>query len=172
MCSVFTVRYVDDAGDATTVVVVAVEISVFVRPGVVDPIARSRNDACVSTVTAADVTTRISSDVEARSSTVQGSVPEMVRSRSPIAMVSVSPAVSALLEGRSSLPRNVPPELAVQNETWVIVSVVDTFVQVMAAVFEMAPDAAAEPNVTACLVVSVAAFVVPADPGDPVCSFT
>jgi hypothetical protein len=39
-------RCVEDAGDATTVVVVAVEMTVFVRPGVtVDP-DRSTYDAC------------------------------------------------------------------------------------------------------------------------------
>jgi hypothetical protein len=39
-------RCVEDAGDPTTVVVVAVEMTVFVRPGVtVDP-DRSTYDAC------------------------------------------------------------------------------------------------------------------------------
>ena len=43
----------------------------------------------------------------------------IVRSRSPIGIRNVSPAVTAALEERSSRPRNVPPEEAVHSETQV-----------------------------------------------------
>ena len=89
----------------------------------------------------------------------------------PDGMVNVSPAVTAFAAARSSEPRNVPPELAVQNEMYEYVSVVDTFVPTVSAEFEFAPAEAAA-HVPCFLVVSAAAFAVPAEPGSPVCSFT
>ena len=86
-------------------------------------------------------------------------------------MVNVLPAVTACGVARSSEPRNVPPELAVQSEMWEYVSPVLTFVHTMSALFEFAPPDAA-PHVPCYLVVSPAAFAVPAAPGSPVWSFT
>ena len=48
-----------------------------------------------------------------------------------------------------------------ENDTHVTVSVVETFVHDTATVLVIDPDAAAEPNVTACRVASVAALIRP-----------
>ena len=56
-------------GDATTSVVVAVEmVAVLVRPGVITPEALSTHDAWTSVLATEDVTTLILSDVEVRRS--------------------------------------------------------------------------------------------------------
>ena len=60
----FTALYVDAAGDATTVVVVAVVIdAVFVLPGVITLEALSTHDAWTSTAVALPVMTLITSEV-------------------------------------------------------------------------------------------------------------
>lgn len=71
----------------------------------------------------------------------------IAKSKSPIGMRNVSPAVTAAVDDRSSEPRNVPPVDAVHIETCEYVSVFDTDVHSTAAVFEIAPDDAAAPNV-------------------------
>jgi hypothetical protein len=86
-------------------------------------------------------------------------------------IVKLSPIATVRETARSSLPRNVPPDVADQNETCVYVSAVPTFVQLTSAEFVIEPDAAAE-HVTATRVVLPAAFAVPADPGSPVWSLT
>lgn len=61
----FTFLCVEAQGEATTVVVVAVVILVFVLPGVIVPDALSIYDACISiVVVAVPVVTRRISDVE------------------------------------------------------------------------------------------------------------
>jgi hypothetical protein len=62
-------------------------------------------------------------------------------------MVTLSPAVNARAVAHCTFPKNVPAVDAVHNEPHDHVSDVDTAVQVVAAVFEIAPDAAADPNV-------------------------
>jgi hypothetical protein len=86
-------------------------------------------------------------------------------------MVKLSPLSTARDTARSSEPRNVPAEVADQNDTCEYVSEVDTLVQLMSAEFVIDPAEAAE-HVTASRVVLPAAFAVPAAPGSPVWSFT
>jgi hypothetical protein len=62
--STLTVRCVEDAGDATTSVVVAVVMLVFVRAGVTVVPERSTNDAWTEIVPADPVTNRTLSEVE------------------------------------------------------------------------------------------------------------
>jgi hypothetical protein len=93
------------------------------------------------------------------------------RSRSPAAIVKLSPAVTAREVSSASDPRNVPELTASQKETWEIVSEAERFVQVTSPEFVIAPEAAAE-NVTDCRVVSPKAAVAPEAPGSPVWSLT
>jgi hypothetical protein len=86
-------------------------------------------------------------------------------------IVKLSPIATVLGVVRSSEPRNVPAEVADQNETCEYVSAVLTFVQLTSAEFVIAPDDAAE-QVTATRVVLPAALFAPAAPGSPVCSLT
>jgi hypothetical protein len=92
-------------------------------------------------------------------------------SRSPAAIVNVSPAVTATDDASASEPRKFPADEASQNEMCEYVSDAATDVHEMSAEFVIAPPEAAE-NVTAVRSVSVAAFEVPAEPGSPVWSLT
>ena len=75
--SIFTVRCVEAPGEPTTVVVVADEIAVFVRPGVIVPDALSTHDAWTDRFADDDVVTRSRSDVEVSRSTGQLAVKEI-----------------------------------------------------------------------------------------------
>src|SRR5437879_1299681 len=66
MFSVLRLRCTPDAGDATTSVVVAVVIAVFVRLDDTVPLALSSHDACTSSAAAALEMTCSLSDVDAR----------------------------------------------------------------------------------------------------------
>lgn len=70
------------------------------------------------------------------------------------------------------LPLNVPAVDADHSEQCEYVSAVDTPSHNTAAVFEIAPPDAADPNVAWTRVVFAAAFAVPAAPGSPTWSFT
>jgi hypothetical protein len=86
-------------------------------------------------------------------------------------IVNVSP-IATVFDAVSALePRNVPAELAVQNETCEYVSAVLTLSQTTSAFVAFAP-AEEDANVACCRVVLPAAFDVPAAPGSPVWSFT
>ncbi len=91
--------------------------------------------------------------------------------RLPADIVKLSPARTARDVFRSSDPRNVPADVADQNDTNEYVSDVLTFVHATSALLVMLPLAAAE-HVTATRVAFPAAFAVPAAPGSPVCSLT
>lgn len=86
-------------------------------------------------------------------------------------MRNVSPAVIAALDDRSSDPMNVPALDPDHKLTCVYVSVVETLVHSIVAVFEIAPEDAA-PKYARVRVVFVAGLLVPAAPGSPRCSFT
>lgn len=88
----------------------------------------------------------------------------------PAAIVNVSPVDTVFGVVRSPYHKQFPDELASQIEIWVSVSP-DTFVHVAALSLVTVPDELA-PNVTAALVVVVAALLVPDSPGEPVCNFT
>ena len=82
-------------------------------------------------------------------------------------MVKSSPATTDRDDDSAADPRKFPAVDASQNDTWLYVSVVDTFVHAVSASVVIDPDAAA-PNDVLCLVVFVAAFDDPAAPGSPV----
>jgi hypothetical protein len=89
----------------------------------------------------------------------------------PARIEKLSPIATVLGVARSSLPRNVPAELAVQNDTCEYVSAADTLVQFRSAVVvDDPPDA--DPNVACTRVVFAAGDVVPAEPGSARWSFT
>lgn len=87
----------------------------------------------------------------------------------PEAIVNVDPDVTAP-PVMVPEPTNVPPDDAVHSVQWVYVSVAATDVHVMSESFAIDPADAA-PNDTSFRVVFVATDVVPAEPGDAVCSW-
>ncbi len=116
MTSDRTLRTVEAAGEATTVVVVAVVIWVFVRPGVVVPLALSTQAACTPMVETADpVTIRIISEVEARY--IQVTAAQKVVVCTVIAAAGLGSAVVSPVSDEplriGAVPANWPPVLAV-----------------------------------------------------------
>ena len=83
----------------------------------------------------------------------------------------VSPAVTAAEEDKAPDHKQFPAEALSQSDQCEYVSVVETLVHSRVAEEASEPDEAADHD-TDLRVVSVAALLVPASPGSPVCNLT